>query len=103
MNVRFAKDEIRFRVTEEEFQQILKGEYVQLETIPLTFVAQMAKNPLKQAMIIDLSCSSVQLAISPDEMEAFQSRLPSKQGIEKSLTLGMGKSIHVAFEVDLRS
>ena len=103
MNIRFAKDEIRYRVTEDEFQQILQGGYVQLETIPLTFVAQMAKKPLEQAMVIDLSCSAVQLVISPEEMESFKAQLPSKRGIEKTLTLGMGKSINVAFEVDLRS
>lgn len=102
MNIRFSDGEIRFRVTTQEFEKLKQGDYVQLETIPLTFVVTIAKKPLDQAMVIDLSCSAVQLVISPQEMKAFQSRLPSKHGIEKTLPLGTGKSIDVVFEVDVR-
>ncbi len=103
MNIRFSDGEIRFRVTAQEFEKLNKGEYVQLETIPLTFVVTIAKKPLDQAMVIDLSCSAVQLVISPEEMKSFQARLPSKHGIEKTLSMGMGKTIDVAFEVDVRA
>lgn len=103
MNVRFSDGEIRFRVTMPEFDRLIKGEYLQLETIPLTFVVQMAKKPVEQAMVIDLSCGAVHLVISPEEVEALQTRLPSKEGIEKHLSLGMGKSIDVAFEVDVKT
>jgi hypothetical protein len=102
MNIRLSEGQIRFRVTTQEFEKLSRGDYVQLETIPLTFVVTIAKKPLDQAMVIDLSCGAVQLVISPEEMKAFQARLPSKHGIEKTLSLGMGKSIDVAFEVDVR-
>lgn len=103
MNIRFSDGEIRFRVTAQEFEKLNQGDYVQLETIPLTFVVTIAKKTLDQAMVLDLSCSAVQLVLSPEEAEAFRAQLPSKAGIEKTLSLGMGKSIDVAFEVDLRT
>ena len=102
MNVRFAKNEIRFRVTHEEFERMLAGEHVELETIPMNFIAQIAKKPLDQAMVLDLSCAAVHLVLSPDEVTAFRSRLPNKKGIEKQLSMGTGRTLDVAFEVDLR-
>ncbi len=103
MNIRFAQNEIRFRVTHEEFEKLLEGEYVELETIPLNFVVQIAKKPLDQGMVIDLSCGAVHLVISPDEMTEFRSHLPNKKGIEKRLSMGTGRTLDVAFEVDVRS
>lgn len=102
MNVRFAQNEIRFRVTHEEFEKLLSGEHVELETIPLNFVVQIAKKPLEQGMVIDLSCAAVHLVISPNEVTEFRSHLPSKKGIEKQLSMGNGRTLDVAFEVDLR-
>lgn len=103
MNVRFSENEIRFRVSKEEFEKLSIGEHLQLETIPMVFVAQPAKKTLEQAMVIDLSCGQVHLVISPEELQALAARLPSRTGIEKTLTLGMGKTVNVIFEVDVKN
>ncbi len=55
MNIRFSQNEIRFRVSIEEFEKLSQGGYVQLETIPLTFTVTIAKKTLDQAMVIDFS------------------------------------------------
>lgn len=102
MNVRLAENEMRFRVSQEEFQRMTSGEHVQLETIPLTFVVLIAKKPLEQGMVLDLSCAAVQLVISPLEIKDFQARMPSKKGIEKTLSMGTGRTLDVVFEVDVQ-
>ena len=102
MNVRFSENEIRFRVTSQEFDRVKTGEPLQLETIPFTFIVQMAKKPLAQGMVLDLSRDAVHLVISPEEIESLQGRLPSRHGIEKRLTLANEKTLDVAFEIDIR-
>ncbi len=102
MNVRFSENEIRFRVTNDEFEKVSNGEHLQLETIPMVFVVQPALKTLEQAMVMDLSCGQVHLVISPEEIKALEARLPSRTGIEKTLALAMGKSVDVIFEVDVK-
>ncbi len=102
MNVRFSENEIRFRISKAEFDKLASGEYLQLETIPMVFIAQVAKKTLEQAMVLDLSCGQVHLIISPEEITALGSRLPSRVGIEKTLALGLGKSVDTIFEVDIK-
>ena len=106
MNIRFAENEIRYRVSPGEFQELKNGRYLQLDTIPLTFVVQMAKKSLAQGMALDLSCGAIHLAISPDEITEFENRLPSRSGIEKRLLLGESggnRTLDVAFEVDIKT
>lgn len=102
MNVRFALGEIRFRVTSEEFDRLCKGEDVELETIPLKFSVRSTKNSIDQGMALDMTSSSVHMVISQEELQELSSRLPSREGIEKTLPLVGERHVRVAFEVDIK-
>jgi len=102
VNVRFSDNKIRFRVTPTEFDKLDGGDHLQLETIPLTFVVQVAAKPPGRGMAIDLTCSGVHLVLSREELEEFKGRPQSRKGIQASLTMGNGKPLEVAFEVDVK-
>jgi hypothetical protein len=103
MNVRFAPEEIRFRVNYEEFDRLCRGENVELETIPLKFSVRSTKNNIDQGMTLDITYSTIHVVIFQEELQELSIRLPSRDGIERTLPLEGERHMRVAFEVDLKN
>ncbi len=105
MNVRFAPQEVRFRVTRGEFDQLHAGRaLVMAVTLPgqHAFQASVASDRFG-AWRLDSDPTGLWLAVPKASLDSFADGVPTSEGIEHSFELANGGFVNVVFEVDARS
>ena len=103
MNVRLAENEIRFRVSNEEFQALIAREPIRLDSEFINVVVQISQTVFSDGLRLDFSSRDLKLLLSPDEVKVLETRLPSKKGIETRVITTSGKELNIIFEVDLKN
>jgi hypothetical protein len=103
MNVRFAAQSVRCRITHAELDRLMSGREVALE-VPLP-PAHTFRLTVRPAMIGSWQLASdptgIWLAVPRSELESLAQSLPSREGLARQF--GAGASIvQVSLEVDLR-
>lgn len=104
MNVRFADQNIRFRVENEEFQRLLSGKAVALEVTVLN--SRVFRANVSAIMMgswqLDSDPTGLWLSVPREELKELSSHLPRKSGLEHEFKTSHGE-LHVSLEVDLKS
>jgi hypothetical protein len=104
MNVRFADRQIRFRVAQEELERLLSGRSLALDvSMPRAhkFRASVSVTPLGDWQL-DSDPTGLWLSVPRAEVEQLAQDLPRKEGLEHDFEVGIGSSVAVALEVDVR-
>jgi hypothetical protein len=103
MNVRFAEQSVRCRITQAELDRLMSGRDVVLE-VPLP-PAHTFRLSVRPAVIGSWQLASdptgIWLAVPRSELESLALSLPSKEGLAQQFGAGTS-SVHVSVEVDLR-
>lgn len=105
MNVRFAPQEVRFRVARGEFDQLHAGRALVMNvTLPGQHAFQASIAPDRfGAWRLDSDPTGLWLALPKASLDSFAEGVPSAEGIEHRFELANGGFVNVVFEVDVRS
>lgn len=105
MNVRLAPQEVRFRVTREEFGQLHAGRAVAMSvSLPGQHAFKASIAPDRFGMWrLDSDPTGMWLALPKSSLDPFAEGVPSTEGIEQRFELANGGFVTVVFEVDVRS
>jgi len=103
MNMRFAENSIRLRVTGDEFAQLRIGKTMALEvTLPQ---GHLFRAKLNMALTGDWDFNSdptgMWISVPRKEIDALADELPSKEGIEHAFATQKGE-LQVSLEVDVK-
>ena len=104
MNVRFAEQSLRCRVSTAEVQTLLTGRAISLEVVlPQEHVFRLSVRPsaLNHWQLAS-DPTGLWLSIPRAELEALAQTLPSKEGIAHNCETANGKRLEVMFEVDVK-
>lgn len=103
MNLRFAENSIRLRVTGEEFAQLRIGKSMALE-VPLPH-GHLFRAKLNMAnngnWHFDSDPTGMWFSVPRKELDSLADELPSKEGIGHAFTTAKGE-LHVSLEVDVK-
>lgn len=103
MNIRISEGQLRFRITRVDLRALLGGAALELAlplaACPLHYGIMAADS----AFPLTLEERSAGLALIVDRaaLESFERRLPSREGMERRVTLG-GAELLLVLEVDVR-
>jgi hypothetical protein len=105
MNLRLSGDDIRFRVTAEEFERFSMGRNLALEIpFPGQHVFRIAVR--MEAMgdwKLDSDPTGLWLSIPRARIFEFAQSLPNREGLTHDFDVGNGKKARVVFEVDMHT
>ena len=104
MNVRFAEQSLRCRVSTAEVQTLLTGRAITLEVVlPHDHAFRLTVRPsaLNQWQLAS-DPTGLWLSIPRAEIEGLAQTLPSKEGIAHTCETANGKHLEVMFEVDVK-
>lgn len=99
MNLRISEGQLRFRITREEVNKLLGGTRVAL-VLPLgeyTISLTHSDTPL----MLEVNAPCWTLLVDRAVFEDFTYALPTREGIEHTVTIG-GASLTLTLEVDVR-
>jgi hypothetical protein len=103
MNIRFAEQQIRFRVASQELERLMAGRSLALN-VPMPrahqFRVSVNATPIGNWQL-DSDPTGLWLSLPRAALEELQQALPSKEGLLHNFDTD-GGPIAVAFEVDLR-
>jgi hypothetical protein len=103
MNIRFSDSHIRFRVSRSELDRLLAGRSLALD-VPMPrahqFRASISVTPIGDWQL-DSDPTGMWLTLPRSALDELLQNLPSKEGLEHEFDTS-GKTLNVAFEVDLR-
>ena len=109
MNIRISNSEIRFRVSEEEFQFLQDGLRLS-DSLPVSadkifsFEIEPASNSEKNQPLGFLwSDEKVSLFVRKNRLEYLKDVCRSKKGFVQKTTLEGGKAISLVLQIDLKS
>lgn len=103
MNLRISMGQLRFRITREELDTLLQGDTVEI-ILPLSkkilhyFIRSTS---LESPLAIQENTSGLTLLADRGALTALAKQLPSREGIEHSITLN-GNNVLLVLEVDVR-
>jgi hypothetical protein len=104
MNLRLSGEDIRIRVSSDEFQRLLHSGSVSLE-VPLprlhVFRVSVRVSPIG-GWELESDPTGLWLTIPRSRLEEFAQELPSKEGIAHEFESGHSQPLRAVFEVDLR-
>ena len=102
MNIRISKNQLRFRITKDEFLKLIGGEDIVLES-PIDLGLKSYSVCLSQEnekMNLMTKLNHLILFINVSDLEDL--KLPSKSGIENEVLIN-GRMIKLALEVDVKN
>ena len=105
MNVRFAPQEVRFRITRDELGQLCSGRALVMHVnLPgqHTFQASVAADRFG-AWRLDSDPTGLWLAVPKGQLEVFTDGEPVAEGLQHQFELASGGALSLSFEVDVRS
>jgi hypothetical protein len=104
VNVRFAADAVRCRVTQAELDELLQSGSLKL-LVPLPRNHQFQVT-VRAAVLggwrLDSDPTGLWIEIPRSDIDQLAASLPSREGIEHGFELEDGATIRLAFEVDVR-
>lgn len=103
MNVRFAENSIRLRVTNDEFEQMRLGKAMSLEVpLPRGHAFRCKLNVTANGnWLLDSDPTGLWVSVPRSEINALAEALPSKEGIEHAFATNDGE-LQVSLEVDVK-
>ncbi|MGD9842547.1 MAG: hypothetical protein AB7F79_04685 [Steroidobacteraceae bacterium] len=104
MNLRFAANSIRVRVTTEEFADLCKGKSMGLDVLmPRGHAFRLKLNPSSAAeWRFDSDPTGLWLGVPRTELIGLAQQLPSRQGITHGFATGHSE-LQISLEVDVKS
>ena len=110
MNVRFSEQAVRCRITRAELDLLLVGRAIDLEVaLPRDHTFRVNVRPgivpagsTHNGWKLDSDPTGLWLTIPRAQLEEFAQAPPSKKGLEQIFPAANGRTVTVAFEVDLR-
>ncbi len=105
MNLRFSSEDVRIRVTSDEFQQLTHGGNLALEVpLPRQHVFRVAiRTEAVGDWRLESDPTGLWLSIPRTRLDEFAQALPSREGMAYDFDAGNGKATRVVFEVDMHS
>jgi hypothetical protein len=105
MKLRFSSEDIRIRVTCDEFEQLARGGSLALEVqLPHLHVFRLAVRTVAVGdWMLESDPTGLWLSIPQSKLNEFAQALPSREGMTYDFHAGNGKATRVVFEVDLHS
>lgn len=103
MNLRISNGQLRFRITRAEMEALLQGTPLELE-LPLAHQSlrySIRTDNIASSLSLEEQAGGLHLVVDKVEFETLARKLPSREGIERRITLG-GKELLLALEVDVR-
>lgn len=103
MNLRISENELRFRITREEAEQLMGGDRMHLG-IDMGMVRPeyaIVVNENAAPLSLQIKDTLWELAIDKTTLSAFVASLPSREGIEHGVKIGTSH-ITLVLEVDVR-
>lgn len=103
MNLRISEGYLRFRITRGEIELLMQDEIL---SFPLHLGSQtmeysIALTESKQPLTLDIQKNAWKLLVDRKDFGQFLASLPSREGIEQTVTVG-GAQIELVLEVDVR-
>jgi hypothetical protein len=104
MNIKFAQQALRCRVTRAELELLLVGRAIALDVrLPRDHAFRANVRPaVTGPWQLESDPTGLWLTIPRSELEGLAKSLPNKEGIEHVFALANGESLTVDFEVDVR-
>ena len=105
MNIRLDEQQIRFRVSEQEFGALCGG--IPLEQkiyLPGQHRLRVSVQPCDgDGMHVECEDDHIALHLGRARAEAFRALLPGREGLEEVQLIGGERTLSVVLEVDVRS
>lgn len=105
MNVRFAPDEVRIRVTRDELTELLQRHSLRM-TVPLpgqhAFQASVATERLADWRL-DSDPTGIWVSLPLADIHTLSESGPTAEGLVHQFALPSGGNLELRFEVDVRS
>jgi hypothetical protein len=101
MNIRISKNQIRYRISQDELGQILLGKEIILEDVMTKITYLVRSEEINNDIDVKTELGKVTTLINKQALEDIAKCIPSIEGIEQSLTID-GNTIKIALEVDVR-
>lgn len=102
MNLRISENQLRFRITQGE-TELLRQDGVLAFSLNLgaqTVEYSVALAEMEQTLVLDIQKNAWKLLVDRKDFSQFLASLPSREGIEKTVTLN-GTQIELVLEVDV--
>lgn len=104
MNVRFAADAVRCRVTRAEMDELLSSGILKLVVaLPRNHQFQVTvRAAVLGSWRLDSDPTGLWIEVPRAEIVQLAASLPNREGIEHAFDLDLGRQVRVALEVDVR-
>lgn len=105
MKIRFSHEDVRIRITYEEFEKLARGEDLALEVpLPPLHVFRLEVRAVADGgWMLASDSAGLRLSIPESNLIEFAQALPSRKGLTCDFPNGNGKDTNLVFEVDLKS
>lgn len=103
MNLRISEGQLRFRITQEEIDSLMKENVLSFalrlgtQAVEYSIALTEDKQPLK----LEARKHAWKLLVNRKDLQSFSASLPSREGLEHQVELG-GAPLKLALEVDIR-
>lgn len=104
MNVRFAPQEVRFRINRQELEQLRVGRAVVMTvTLPgqHAFQASVGTDRFGNWRL-DSDPTGLWLTLPRNSLDVFADGVPTAEGVEHRFDLANGGTVNLIFDVDVR-
>ena len=104
MNIKISKNQVRFRITNDEFLELIENECLVMES-PLQSSIQkylIFVEDIETPIQLKESEKQIVLFVDAETLSKFQKQIPSRDGIEDEFISKNGISVKIALEVDVR-
>ncbi len=103
MNLRISENQLRFRITQGETELLMRDGTLafSLNLGAQTVEYSVAVAELEQTLALDIKKNAWKLLVDRKDFSQFLASLPSREGIEQTVTIG-GAQIELVLEVDVR-
>lgn len=103
MNLRISENQLRFRITQGETELLMRDGTL---AFSLNLGTQMVEYSvavveLEQTLTLDVKKNAWKLLVDRKDFSQFLASLPSREGIEQTVTMN-GAQIELVLEVDVR-
>ncbi len=105
MNIRLEEQQIRFRISEQEFGALCGGMPLEQKIyLPGQHRLRVSVRPCDgDCMRVECEDDHIALHLGQTRAEAFRATLPGRDGLEEVQLIGGERTLSVILEVDVRS
>jgi hypothetical protein len=103
MNLRISENQLRFRITQGETELLMRDRVLAflLSLGTQTVEYSVALTELEQPLALDVQKDAWRLLVDRKDFSRFLASLPSREGIEQTVTMG-STQIKLVLEIDVR-